>query len=395
MAPVSKAGGAAPPIGEESPGPDRRIRVMQLLPTLEIGGMETMVATLAARLDPDRFEVSVCCFDGLGPLGDELRERGISVLLETRRPGIDWRYPLRLGRRLREERIDVLHAHNATAFFYGTLAARRSRSAGSVFTEHDREHPDRVRVRLTHRLVSRWTTRTVAVSERLGRTLAEGEGFSPRRLETIHNGVDPQAFAGQVDREEAERLLGLEPGRPTIGVVAGLKPVKNHPVLLRAFKNVRGKIADCRLLFVGDGPQAQELRELTHELGISSDVHFLGFRRDIGAILPACDLVTLASRSEGFPLAILEAMAAGLPVVATDVGAVSEAVIAGQTGLLVPPGDVEALAEALASVLGAPDRAREMGRLGRERFEERFTIDRMVRGYESVYEAVVRETAAS
>jgi len=384
--PILSASARAP----EEP-PRSRIRVIQLLPSLEIGGMEVLAATLASRLDRRRFDPSVCCFDGLGPLADELEAQGVGVMLLRRRPGIDLGYPLRLRRRLRSEGTDVLHAHNATAFFYGTIAARLSGAAAAVFTEHDRVHPDRVRIRWTHRILSRFATRSVAVSEFLARALRRGEGFPANRLVTIPNGIDEEALAAGSDREGARRALGLAPDGPVIGVVAGLKPVKNHPVMLRAFRRVRDRIAGSRLLFVGDGPQRDELRELATELRISADVHFLGFRRDVGAVLAAVDVVALASSSEGLPLAVLEAMACARPVVATDVGAISEAVVPGETGRLVPPGDPEALADALVWVLEDPARARELGRRGRERFRARFTLERMVRAYEEVYETVLAE----
>lgn len=346
--------------------------------------MEVVAATLAGRLDPARFRSSVFCFDRLGALEGELRGRGVDVRLLGRRPGLDLGYPFRLASLLREVGADLLHAHNATAFFYGTLAARLSRIAAAMFTEHDRVHPDRLRIRWTHRVLSRFTSRTVAVSDLLARLLRRGEGFPADRLLTIHNGIDPAAFPS-LDRAEAARSLGLPDRSPTLAVIAGLKPVKNHPLILRAFARVCDRVPSGRLLLAGDGPERAPLERLVGELGLEGRVHFLGFRRDVGSVLAASDAAVLSSRSEGFPLAILEAMAAGRPVVATRVGAIPEAVVDGETGILIEPDDEAGLTTALTSLLEDPARARAMGERGRRRFLERFTLERMVGAYEDLY----------
>jgi len=381
---VTSAGAAG-----RSGGP--RLRVLHLVQGLEIGGLEKMCADLVCGLDPARFEPEVVCFDALGPLARRLEERTIPATLLARRPGVDFKFVRALARRLRERRIDCLHSHNATAFEYGTLAAILARTRGRVFTEHDRHFPDPSRAARLHGFLARRLSFAVAVSRKLEAALKSHERFPAATLLTIPNGVDPRPFLEAAPKSDARRALSIPEGDPVVAMIAGLKPVKNHAGVLRAFARLvaRPGLESARLLLAGDGPLRGGLEAAARGSGVSGRVTFLGFTLDVAPVLAAADALVLFSESEGLPLAVLEGMAAALPVVASDVGAIDEAIEDGESGILVPRGDEAALEAALARVLLDRDLARRLGTTGRRNMLDRFGLDAMVARYSTLYERAV------
>ncbi len=358
------------------------IRLASLIQGLEVGGMETMAVELVNHL-PSRYEVVVCCYDGLGPLADELAA-AVAVEHIPRRRGFDWRLIRRLRCFLREHRIDVLHMHNHTAMVYGTIAARLAGTRRTVYTEHGRFERLSVAARLLHRLLCRYIDQTVVVSDRLTDVLAD-EGFSPSAIRTIPNGVVDSLRRRQDPGRLAE--LGLQPTDHIIGIVARLHAVKNHSLLLRAMQLVIAADPVARLVIVGDGAERQRLEEQTRELGLAGVVRFLGERRDVPELMSLFDLYVLSSHSEGMSLTLLEAMAAGLPCVVTDVGGNSELVEAEVNGLLAPSNDAPALAAAILRVLDSPELAARMGSSSRDKFLADHSIETMVERYVSIFEA--------
>ncbi len=367
---------------------NRPVRVLELLPTLQVNGLSILVATLARGLDRTRFQVEIACFDELGPLTERVKQDGFPVHFLPRRPGKDFGLARKLFRLHRERRIDLVHAHNATAFFYGTLAAMLSRTPMRIFTEHDRAFPSGWRLAATHRFLHRRIDRVVTVAAYLKRALVEHEGFDPDRIEVIPNGIDPAPFDSAPPREGTRRALGLEGDRLVVACVARLDPVKNHALLIDAFRGVLERLPRSVLLLVGDGSLRPDLEARARQLGMVDSVRFLGLRDDVPAILRASDAVTLTSHSEGLSMALIEGLAASLPCVATAVGGNEEIVDEGRTGLLVPPGDPARLASSFVRLLGdEPLRAR-MGAAARRAFEERFSAAAMVERYTSLLERV-------
>jgi len=362
-----------------------------LLPTLEVGGLEWMVVHLARAVSAT-FRVSVVCFDDAGDLAAPLGAAEIPVHVLRRRPGVDLRYPFRLARLLRQIEADVLHAHNDTALFYGGLAAFLGRVT-LVYTEHDREFPGRAAVRVLNFALAASAGRVVAVSEELRRRLATFEHIEGDGVSVIPNGVPFAPAAGA--RERVRRSWGVPEEAPVVGVVAGLKPVKNHALLLDAAADLAPRFADLVLVFAGDGPLRAELEGRARRLGLQERIRLLGFRSDLGEVYAGFDVVALPSRSEGMPLTVIEAMAAARPVVASAVGGVPEVVVDGETGIVFPAGDREALGRALAGLLADPARRHALGEAGRRRYEERFTLERMAEAYASVYRRVLEGAACA
>ena len=367
--------------------PDRPIRVMQLIAGCQVGGLEMVALRLVSRLRRE-FEFRVVCYDAEGPLKSRYEEIGVDVVFEQRRMGIDLRYPFRLARHIRSGGIDVLHAHNNTALFYGVLAAVLCGGRRVVFTAHDRALP-RLPARVLQRLLALLTTRAVAVSEAGRRNLLDFDGFFPERVTVVHNGADESQFANLPERLAARRALDVPEDAEVAGTVARMHPEKNLPLLVRAFARVAASRPRAMLLLAGDGPVRPECVRIAEDTGVRERVRFLGTRSDVARILAALDVFVLSSDTEGLPVAVVEAMAAERPVVATDVGAVAELVHENDNGHLVPAGDETALAAAIERVLADPETARRMGERGREIFRDGFTLERMAMAYGRVYREAV------
>lgn len=366
---------------------DRPIRVLQLLAGCQVGGLEMMALNLVRSLNRE-FEFTVVCYDAEGPLKERYEAAGVSVRLLRRRPGIDLRYPLRLARAIRRADCDVLHAHNNTALFYGALGAVASGGRRVVFTAHDRDLP-RLPARVLQRMLGKVTTRAVAVSEAGRDNLLDFDGFEEKRVTVVRNGADASAFRKLPERAASRRALGLPPDAEVIGTVARMHPEKNLPLLIQAFARVARRRERAVLVIAGDGPERPRCEGVALGAGISDRVHFLGTRSDVTRVLAALDVFVLSSDTEGLPMAVIEAMAAELPVVATDVGAVRELVREGVNGHLAPRGSDEALAARVLDLLENADVARAMGVRGAEIFRAEYTLERMAAGYGRVYREAV------
>jgi sugar transferase (PEP-CTERM/EpsH1 system associated) len=360
-------------------------KLVHLLQGLEVGGMEMMLVHLLEGLDARRFQSQVICYDSLGPLAYRLGMSGIPASLLKRRPGVDIPYILRLARQLAAIRPHILHLHNPTAFFYGTLAGRLARVPYIVYTEHGRDFASSNCNKYLHRVMERLVNRIAVVSES-GRAVLEAEGVPGEHIHTIHNGIDTARFQIGEDRWGMRVRLGFDRDQPLIGIVARLDPIKNHASLLRAMPRVTQAYPDANLLIIGDGPLRMDLERQAEEIGLGRTVRFLGTRDDVPELLAALDVMVLTSLSEGLSLTLLEQSAAGKPIVATAVGGNAEIIEDGKTGLLVAPGDEEALASAITDLLANPERAHAMGQAARLRFLQGFTLERMVSRYEAVYE---------
>jgi len=364
---------------------------MHVLLTLEVGGAERLVVNVLRHLDPDRYVRSVCALQGGGPLQEELERLGVRVFLLRKREGVDGPLILKLARLLRRERVDLLHTHNSAPFFYGPLAAALARVPAVVHTQHSKLLPEQEKLRRASRWLGRGVRHFIGDAAEVSASLQADLGLPPHRVSTILNGVAVPRWDARPDPPPIRTRLGLEQAGPILGCVARLAPVKDQATLLRAFRRVQEEWPAASLLLVGDGPERGNLERLAEELGIASHVRFLGERNDVGEVLAACDVFVLASLSEGLSLALLEAMAAGKPVVATAVGGNVEVVREGETGLLVPPAQPERLAAAIRQVLSQPAWAAQLGRAAHDHVAQHFSLTRMVAQYEAIYAACLSQ----
>ena len=388
MNPRSKTATPKPPIRSEG-GP---VRVMHVLYRLQAGGTEYGVIKLVNGLDRSLVRSSICSSTPATEVKDLLRP---DVVLHecARRSGNDPKFVWDLVRLFRRERPDIVHTHAWGTLCEGLIAARLARVPVVVHGEHGtlQAKPDQLRVQ---RRVWDRVDRVLSVSSRLADTLSSATGFPRDRIHVIRNGVDLTRFTS-VDRGSARRSLGLSDSTVVIGTAGRLVPVKDHATLLEAVRLLTAHDADVCVLVAGDGPLRAALEARSAALGIADRVRFLGHQPDIERVFAGMDVFVLSSSSEGLSNTILEAMASGLPVVATRVGGADELVEDGRTGTLVAAGSPSALADALRAFVADPGRRAAAGAAGRERALTHFGIDRMIHDYADLYRGIARRRGDS
>jgi len=362
------------------------LRIAHVVHGLGVGGLETGLVNLISNLDPARFEHAVFCMKTLGPNAEKLKALGVPVEQVGREDSRNRLIILALARRFRGFRPHIVHTRNFGSVD-GIIAARLARVPAVIHGEHGWDTADpqgtSPRRRRIRRLLSPMVTRYVCVSEHLGRWLS---GHGPRigaKITVIHNGVD------------LERFQALPRPRPPdgcfrIGTVGRLAPVKDQQCLLEAFDLLAAEHPRAHLVIAGGGELRESLTRRAQASPFAERIRLPGEIRDVPALLGSLDLFVLPSRNEGISNTILEAMAAGLPVVATDVGGNPELVRPEITGTLVPAGDPGALARVLAAYLNDPELGATRGRAGRERVGERFSLRRMISAYADLYSSCAR-----
>jgi glycosyltransferase involved in cell wall biosynthesis len=344
--------------------------------SFDAGGTEGQMLELATRLDPKRFRVRMACFAAEGPLSARARAQ----LAVTEFPLVSFRYPgtaaelLRFAAWCRRHELSVVHTAGLYANVFGitgaALARVRLRVASRRCLANLAHQPALRRLeRLTYSLAHRVVTNSNAA----GRILAR-EGVAPDAITTIPNGIDL-----------ADRPVCAAAGAPRVIVVANLRREKGHDVLLDAVPHVLASRPDVVFTIVGDGPLRLDIEAEAHRRGLGRSFEVLGSRSDVSDLLRNAGVFVLPSKSDARPNALMEAMAAGLPVVATAVGDVAELVAAGRTGFLVPPGDPNALASAVLSIVANPARACALGAAARAEVSQ-FSVARMVAAYERLYQ---------
>jgi len=380
--------------------PAEPVRVLHLIGTLAAGGTEGQVAMLASRMANDGFVTKVVCLEAGGPHRARLEADGVPVAIVGYEGFRIFRHPLRttghllrLVREVRKFKPDVLHAHLFWAYVLAPFAARlagvphvvASRRGLGVFR---RSIPPSWLA--LERKATELTELIVANSEAVRRDVLSSEGVPPGKVIVIHNGIDLGRFGAA---RPARQDLGLAERAPVAITVANLIVYKGHTHLLRAWEAVTLTVPNAILLLVGEGPARGDLEREVAARNLGRNVRFLGSRTDIPPLLASADLLVHPALEEGFCNAILEGMAAGKAVVATDVGGNREAVVDGETGLLVPAGDSGSLAQAVVGLLREEERREALGQAGRMRAERLFGTDAMARRYEELYRGLAASSS--
>jgi glycosyltransferase involved in cell wall biosynthesis len=361
-----------------------RLRVLFLIDELDIGGTEQQISELVRDIDRARFEPMVCCFR-YGAKAREIESSGVRVLVEPKNLKADPGLVVRLARRMRQERIDLLQTYLWTANTWGRLAARMAGIRLVLASERNVDIWEERYKRVIGRWLARSTDRIIANSEAVRRYLLERGGLAPEKVVTVHNGVNFDRFETACDPRVRRAELGLPADAVLAGVVARVEPAKDHATLLRAMALITRRVPRLHLVVVGGGSEVPRLKASAAELGIADKVRFTGPRTDAAEWLQSLDISVLSSVKEGLSNTVLESMAAGRPMIATDVGGNAEVIVESETGFLVPPRDPAALGEALARLAQSPSMMEEFGRAGRERVHSVFSVRSMVSKTQALY----------
>jgi sugar transferase (PEP-CTERM/EpsH1 system associated) len=388
-------------------------QILHVVHSLEVGGLENGLINLLNRLDPERFKQTVCCLTRAGKFAERIQASGVEII-ELNLPAEAFRFPLlRLVQLFRKLAPDIVHTRGWPTVD-AVFAAWLARVPHIVHGEHGREHSDAAgnnwKRNQIRRLIGYIVDRYVVVCDFFRPWLRESCGVGDDRIIYIPNGVDTKKFysfdsvaAGQFQQTGVEQQapfnlrdeLGLAPDTLLLGSVGRLDPVKDFPTLLRAFRQVRHDFPKANLVIVGDGPIRSDLARLTGDLGLQDSVKWLGESADVPAILRCCDLFVQTSIFEGMSNTILEAMASGLPIIATDTGGNPELVHSGKNGTLIRVGDVEKLTSILHKYLVDSALRTRQGLASRSLAVNQFDLALMATRYAELYETLGNNTYRS
>jgi glycosyltransferase involved in cell wall biosynthesis len=359
---------------------------MQITHDLAIGGLQQVVVNICRTIDRSRFHVSVLCLRNLGEFVPEVEAMGIPVLfIPQKENGTDYFSFIKVVKVLRRQKIDIIHTHNTQPFVDGTIGALFSGVRTIVHTDHARDFPDKRRYMFAEWFVSRFAYKVIGVSDHTSQNLMKYERISPRKVLTITNGIDGSRFQITVDKEKKRKELGVDGLGPVMGLGVRLTEQKGISYLLRAMPQVLKALPDVTLVIAGKGPLQDSLRQEASSLGIDRHVIFAGPRLDIPELLKLFDLYVLPSLWEGLPMVLLEAMAAGCPVLATGVGGVPTVIRHGESGSLVEPKNPQALSKEIVRLLSDSQLRKRYAENGLKTFREKFSAEVMTRQYEQLY----------
>lgn len=371
---------------------DREVRVLHVVETLDVGGAEAVVASMANNASPG-FRVDICCLVRSGPIAARIRPSVGIIEMGKTMTGNDYALPFRLAHILRSRKIDIVQSHDwgtlletaAAATLAGTNMIHMAHGPTAHYPREDRWRALKGTIRRKLEWVACAKSRcAIAVSHIVRQELIEEIGIPARKVALIHNGIHlTSAPAGDLTAKRHQ--LGLLPDDLVLVAVGRLAEIKNYRLLLEALARAIREAPTLKLIMVGDGPERSNLEATVARLGVSERVHLLGERADVGDWLALGDVFVLPSYYEGISIALLEAMAAGLPAVVTRVGGNPEVVADRESGLLVDSGDTEGFARALVVMFREPPLRKAMGQAARARVEKDFDLMKAVGRYEEIY----------
>jgi sugar transferase (PEP-CTERM/EpsH1 system associated) len=371
--------------------------VLHLIYRLAVGGLENGLINLINRMPPERYRHVIVCLTETTDFQQRLERDDVCVMALHKRAGNDTQVYAQLWRILRQLRPQIVHTRNLPTMEYAVLAACAG-VPGRIHGEHGRDIYDldgsKVKYNLLRRLVKPFVHRYITVSANLANWLVHTIGVGHDRVVHIYNGVDMQRF---VPRSSRHQMIGPEgfapPGTFVVGTVGRMEAVKDQLTLVRSFLHLLQTVPQARerarLVLIGEGPLREASQQLLCDAGVAHLAWLPGERHDVPAIMRTLDLFILPSLAEGISNTILEAMASGLPVIATQVGGNPELVEAEQTGMLVPPADPAAMAEAISTYFVDAERCQHHGQAARRRVETCFSMQAMVDHYLHVYDTVL------
>ncbi len=374
------------PLEERGP-----LRAMFLINDMSVGGAEMLLFNLIQRVDRTRVEPELCCMGALGQLGEQLADN-VPVFSNLLRHKYDWRVIGRLTRLLLDRRIDAVVTVGAgDRMFWGRIAAWRAGVPVIASALHSTGWPD-VIGRLNH-LLTPLTDAFIGCARPHADYLIDQERLPADRVHVINNGVDTERYVPRPANAALCASIGVAAAAPLIGIVAVLRPEKNHELFLAAAKLVVAQRPDAQFVIIGDGPRRDLLEKLADELDLTDAVHFLGARKDVPELLTQLNVFALTSKVEANPVSILEAQSCGVPVVATRVGSIPATVLDGVTGYLAEPENAQSVADGILRLIDHPASAAALGQSARQNVVQHWSLAAMVRGYEELLTELYRAKA--
>lgn len=375
--------------------------VAHVVLSLNVGGLERLVIDLVREGKQLGQRQAVVCVEREGTLTDDARSLGAVVYCLDKRPGLQPKTVGRCANLFRKIQPDVVHTHQIGALTYAGRAARRTGVPVVVHTEHGKHYAQRLRTRWLGRWAGRYADKFCCVSADIADEVRRTRVVPNAKILVVPNGIDVARFAQTVSAANLESKtdnlksdLGIPAQAPVIGTIGRLNEVKRQDVLIRGFAKLAARRPDAHLVVVGDGPLRGELEALAASTARAGNIHFVGYQSQPERWLQTMDIFALTSRSEGMPLSILEAWAAGVPVVASAVGGVPQLIADGHTGLLFESGDESAFRDSLARLLSDRSLGIRMACAARQRVEFEFSLAAMAQAYQELYREVFERPAA-
>lgn len=377
----------------------RPLPILHIVPKLSTwGGVGNQLLLLLKNYARDEFLPIVCSLRDKGVVGEEIEDLGIEVICLNRdfKRGFYWTVVKELRTLMKQRNIQIVRTHEYRANLHGRLAALLAKvpcivgSVHNVYNARDKK----LNRRILNRYLGIFTDRVVAVSEEVKKEIVRYDSVPENKVAVIYNGVDRKRFV-DIDAQSIRSEFHIPKSTPVIGTVGRFFPQKGQKYLLEAVAKVRNKFPHIAVFVIGDGSLKEELQDHTKKLNIEQNIIFTGVRRDIPALLSAMDIFIFPSLWEGFGNALVEAMAAGKPIIATDIPSVREILNSGKSGIVVPPANSEAIARSLDLLLSDRALAENLGNAARERALSSFTIDSTVRGYSSLYRSILEQKRIS
>ncbi|MBL52367.1 MAG: glycosyltransferase [Aestuariibacter sp.] len=365
---------------------------MHITYDMRIGGTEMVVKNLIEGFDDPAFKMSIFCIEApLGPWGQDLANAGITITTVARQPGFDRGLIKAIRQHLREHNIDIIHCHQYTPWVYGVLAAAGLKTK-VIFTEHGRFYPDfgTWKRKLINPVLAWLTDATTAISSATKQALVTHENLSARNIEVIYNGIKAVDPVPNETQQALKAELGITASQTVFGTIARFDPIKNHLMMLRAFKDVLDAGTDAKLVIVGDGEMRADIETLIKELAISDHVVLTGYQPQPAQYLSIMDIFLLSSFSEGTSMTLLEAMSLGKPCVVTDAGGNAEVIADQQNGLVTGNDKQREFADAMLTLVNDTDTYHQYQRASLTRFNALFTVEAMCQSFRKMYTTVMQ-----
>lgn len=357
-----------------------KLKVLQVTHDLNVGGLQKLVVDIALNIDREKFEIAVCCLRDIGPMADLLQKASIPIyeMNQITDGKTDYFSFMNLYWLLKELKIDVIHTHNTNPFVDGGLAAIMARTPVRIHTDHAREFPDKKRYMIAEKVLSYFYDEVVAVSEQTKADLVHYEKISADKIKVIQNGVAIPKSISNTQNEIRSKFV--------VGAIGRLCEAKGYEYLIRAMSIVRKTTPDVELQIVGDGELMQSLSALVEQHDLGQYVKLVGESSDVAAFYDKFDVFVISSIREGLPLVLLEAMAAKVAIITTDVGGIPNVVEDRETALMMPARDENVIAEKILYAMNHKDEVAKLSNAAFDVYEKNYSIGSMMAKYESLYD---------